>query len=776
MQTSTPEPLEKAQPISAEETLKQSLSLLNFQYTATQVLAEAASLQEATPKLLQALCESLDWDVGEFWAVDIHANELCYAANWHSPDLDLTEFEAISQETTFAPGVGLTGQAWLKGKPVWMDDVSSNAVFSRAATASKIHLHSALAFPIIRHQQTIGVITLFSQQQRQWNEHLMLLMAAVGSQIGQFIERKEAELALQQLNKELETRVEERTAALRESEARLRALVDNLPFGFWASDTESRYIMQNAESIKQWGNLIGKHPQELDLPPVVLQTWLDNNNRVLNGEVLRFENRYEKDGKSWLCSTTLAPVWDGTEVRGLLGVDIDITEQKLAEEAVRENEERLRLVLESIPVMMDAFDDKGHIIMWNSECERVTGFSAAEIIHNPRALEMLYPDPDYRTRMMAEWSRLGNNFRNWEWEIGCKDGSTKTVLWSNLSESFPIPGWASWGIGIDISDRKRIENERRQAEEALRESEQQLRQKAQELEQTLIKLQRTQAQVVQSEKMSSLGQLVAGVAHEINNPVNFIYGNLNHASEYTQDLIHLIQLYQQHYPNPAPDVQAAAASIDLEFLMEDLPKLLSSMRVGADRIQKIVRSLRNFSRMDEAELKTVDIHEGIDSTLMILQNRLKSKGSHPGIEVVKEYGNLPLVECYPGQLNQVFMNILSNAIDALEENFELRTQSFELQTSASTHLPTITIRTEKLGSNRIQIAIADNGPGMTENQRQRLFDPFFTTKPVGKGTGLGLSISYQVVTEKHRGELTCISAPGQGAEFLINIPVCQSHE
>ncbi len=775
MQTSTPEPLEKTQPISAEETLKQSLSLLSFQYTATQVLAEASSLQDATPKLLQALCENLDWDLGEFWAVDIHANELCYAANWHSPDLDLTEFEAISQETTFAPGVGLPGQAWLKGKPVWMDDVSSNAAFLRAAIASKIHLHSALAFPIIRHQQTIGVIALFSQQRRQWNEHLMLLMAAVGSQIGQFIERKEAELALQQLNKELETRVEERTAALRESEARLRALVDNLPFGFWASDTESCHIMQNAESIKQWGNLIGKHPQELDLPPAVLQTWLDNNNRVLTGEVLRFENRYEKDGKSWLCSTTLAPVWDGTEVRGLLGVDIDITEQKLAEEAVRENEERLRLVLESIPVMMDAFDDRGNIIMWNSECERVTGFSAAEIIHNPRALEMLYPDPDYRTRMMAEWSRLGNNFRNWEWEIGCKDGSTKTVLWSNLSESFPIPGWASWGIGIDISDRKRIENERRQAEEALRESEQQLRQKAQELEQTLIELQRTQAQVVQSEKMSSLGQLVAGVAHEINNPVNFIYGNLNHASEYTQDLIHLIQLYQQHYPNPAPDVQAAAASIDLEFLMEDLPKLLSSMRIGADRIQKIVRSLRNFSRMDEAELKTVDIHEGIDSTLMILQNRLKSKGSHPGIEVVKEYGNLPLVECYPGQLNQVFMNILSNAIDALEENFELRTQSFELQTSASTHLPTITIRTEKLGSNRIQIAIADNGPGMTENQRQRLFDPFFTTKPVGKGTGLGLSISYQVVTEKHRGELTCISALGQGAEFLINIPVCQSH-
>ncbi len=512
--------------------------------------------------------------------------------------------------------------------------------------------------------------------------------------------------------------------------------------------------MQNAASINQWGNLIGKRPQDLDLPPDVLRVWLDNNSRVLAGEVLRFENRYQREGKPWICSTTLAPVWDGTEIRGLLGVDIDVTEQRLAEDVVRENEERLRLVLESMPVMMDAFDSDGNIIMWNSECERVTGYSAREIIRNPKALELLYPDPAYRSQMMQEWTRLGNNFRNWEWEIGCKDGSSKTILWSNLSQDFPIPGWAGWGIGIDISDRKRVENEHRKAEAALRQSEQQLREQTQTLEQALRELQQTQAQMVQSEKMSSLGQLVAGVAHEINNPVNFIYGNLNHADNYIQDLLGLIALYQLHYAQPIPEVQARIDMIDLEFVAEDLPKLLSSMRMGADRIQKIVRSLRNFSRMDEAEVKTVDIHEGIDSTLMILQNRLKAKGELADIDVIKEYGDLPQIECYPGQLNQVFMNILANAIDALEEG------------SGEEDLkPVIRICTERVGNDRIRVIIADNGPGIPSEKLQRLFDPFFTTKPVGKGTGLGLSISYQIVVDKHKGELQCLSIPGEGQRF-----------
>jgi signal transduction histidine kinase len=325
---------------------------------------------------------------------------------------------------------------------------------------------------------------------------------------------------------------------------------------------------------------------------------------------------------------------------------------------------------------------------------------------------------------------------------------------------------------------------RKQAELALQRSEAQLRQQTQELQQTLRELQRTQSQLVQSEKMSSLGQLVAGVAHEINNPVNFIYGNLTHATRYTQDLLRLLNLYQMHYPQPVSAIQAEAEAIDLEFLMADLPNLIASMRVGSERIQAIVASLRTFSRMDEAEFKAVNLHEGIDSTLMILQNRLKAKplrvgdreSVRPEVRILKHYGDLPLVECFAGQLNQVFMNILSNALDALEERDEGRS------TAAMQQAPsTIQIGTEiqpcesKVGCDVVVIRIADNGPGIPENVRQRLFDPFFTTKPVGKGTGMGLSISYQIITERHGGTLHCVSAPGQGTEFVIRIPLKQAN-
>ncbi len=316
--------------------------------------------------------------------------------------------------------------------------------------------------------------------------------------------------------------------------------------------------------------------------------------------------------------------------------------------------------------------------------------------------------------------------------------------------------------------------ERKMAEIALRQSEAQLKDKAQHLEQTNRQLQQAQSQLIQSEKMSSLGQLVAGVAHEINNPVNFIQGNVTHATQDTQDLLELLELYQNHCPNPTLEIEEKAEEISLEFLKEDLPKLFSSMKVGTNRICEIVQSLRNFSHLDEAEVKAVDIHEGINSTLMILKNCLKARPKYPTIQVVKEYGNLPLVECYAGQLNQVFMNILVNAVDALEQAMELEEEATNNQLcSLALKTPTIWIRTKVVNSAWLRVEIADNGLGIPEEIQHRLFDPFFTTKPVGKGTGMGMSISYQIVTEKHKGQLLCSSEPGKGAEFVVEIPLRQ---
>lgn len=295
-----------------------------------------------------------------------------------------------------------------------------------------------------------------------------------------------------------------------------------------------------------------------------------------------------------------------------------------------------------------------------------------------------------------------------------------------------------------------------------------------ELTQTVEHLKKAQMQLIHSEKMSSLGQLVAGVAHEVNNPVNFIHGNITHASQYLQDILELIELYEAHCCEIPPIIQDKIEEIELEFLKDDLPKILSSMKTGTDRIRHIVRSLQLFSRLDEAECKFADANEGIESTLLLMGSRLQGDGDRPPIQTIVEYGNLPSVECYPGQMNQVFMNILANSIDTLE-------QALAGSSKPENYVPTIWIETQvQLSEHRspesILIRITDNGLGMPADVQHRVFDPFFTTKPVGKGTGLGMSVSHSIVVEQHRGKLTCNSVLGEGTEFTIEIPVAISRD
>ena len=296
----------------------------------------------------------------------------------------------------------------------------------------------------------------------------------------------------------------------------------------------------------------------------------------------------------------------------------------------------------------------------------------------------------------------------------------------------------------------------------IRTSELQTREQSKQLQQAMTELQQAQVQLVQTEKMSSLGQLVAGIAHEINNPVGFIHSNLSPAMSHVQDILQVLEAYKQEHPKVSAQLQATIEEVDLPFVETDLPKLLDSMRVGTQRIREIVLSLRNFSRLDESEIKEADIHEGLDNTLLILQHRLKAKPDSGGIEVVKQYGDLPRIACYAGQLNQVFMNILVNAIDAIES-----TNITNLSTQKS---PKITIKTE-MQENIALIQISDNGCGISEETQKQLFDPFFTTKPVGKGTGLGLSISYQIVTQRHHGHLICRSVLGEGTSFEVGLPI-----
>ena len=650
--------------------------------------------------------------------------------------------------------------------------------------------------------------------QAEYQEHLEELVAQRTAELTRTLEHLQQEIT--------ERKRAEDVVYHREQE--FKALVENSPDLIARFDREFRHIYVNPSVERITGipkqKFIGKTNQDLGMPEELVTCWHKALTNVLatgREQTIEFDFPGSQGIQSFQSRIVPEFTQDGSVGR-LLSVTHDITQRKQAEEELRQSEARFRELAQREALLNQLASQIRRSLDLNTILETAV-HEIRNLLQIDRCFFLWYrpnrEPPVWEVVQESKTSLFPSlmgycvpittfgplTIRVFNKEITRVDSARaltdpverKFFFSIGYTALLALPIHTTYGeVGVvscghsggsrpwqdsevellrAVADQLAIAIDQAHLLEQSRTATAKATQQATQLEKTLAELQQAQIQLVQSEKMSSLGQLVAGIAHEINNPVSFIYGNLNYLNNYIEDLLNLVERYQTDAPQPSPEIHALAKEIDIDFIREDLPKLLRSMRIGSERISKIVRSLQNFSRLDEAEIKWVDIHEGIDNSLLLLAHRFKTKqSSYPDIEVIKDYGDLPKVQCYPGQLNQVFMNILSNAIDAIEEYNKNRShEEREKQPSR------IWISTEVLPDcNQVAILIGDNGPGMTQEVCHRLFDPFFTTKPVGQGTGLGMSASYQIVVHKHQGQVQCISAPGYGTVFLIYIPIEQS--
>lgn len=567
-------------------------------------------------------------------------------------------------------------------------------------------IQSLICVPMVSGGERVGFVGFDSvKTEKTWSTDSITLLKTIGNIFVNALERQQGELALQSAHAELEKRVEDRTAQLQQTLAQLQ------------TEMRDRLLIEaQLQERIQFENLISTlSSQFINIPASELDTAIN--------QALASIGLFSQVDRSYIFQLAEeGTIMNNTHEWCAFGIQPEI-----------EN-------LQNIPV---------NELPWFWEI-----IQKLEVLYVPHIydlppvaqLEQQHFQSQGIQSLICVPMVLGGRLLGF---MGFDAVRTEKIWADEIIKLLKLVG----EIIVNAWDRQ-------QAEQVIRESAAREREKAFQLQQTLEQLQYTQAQLIQSEKMSSLGQMVAGIAHEINNPVTFISGNLAHLYEYIQDFISLIKLYQQEYPQPSSVIQEKIKAVELEFIQKDSWKILKSIKTGSDRIQKIVLSLKNFSRLNEAEMKWVDLHEGLESTLAILRNRLMGQGKRAPIQVIQSWEDLPLIECYPGQLNQVFLNVLNNAIDALE--------------SSKTVPKTIRISTELLASNRVGIEISDNGIGIDPEIKERIFDPFFTTKAVGSGTGLGLSVAYQIIVDRHHGAIACHSQPGEGTTFAIAIPLHQN--
>ncbi|MEG4573591.1 PAS domain S-box protein [Microcoleus sp. N3A4] len=775
----------------AEQALAEQLKLSLFTADVGIVLTQNQTLLATLQYCTDAVVRHLDAAFARIWTLNQEENvlELQASAGIYT--------RIDGAHSRIAVGEFKIGLIALERKPHITNSVQEDPRVHDKEWASREGMVAFAGYPLIVDNQLLGVIAMFARQ--EFKESTLVAWALTADSIALGIKRKQTEVAL---------------ATQKQT---LRSIIDNAPIWVWMANASGRMLLVNktfceAVAIPESRFLAASHYSEaLGLEASV--NCMESDTQAWSQDIPCYAEEVLQlvDGEYHQLEIIKTQVKDdcGNAI-GLIGLGLDVTKQREAQRQLQESEARFRKLAEqevllnqlasnirksldldtilattvqqirellqldrcqfiwywpdaSPPVWAVQYEAKNAGLpsllglvpagVTGSHVERIANLEIirvddCETVTDPAEREFL--------RYVGFNSLLDIPLQTSAGKIGviCCSASSSVRCWSDTEVELLVAVGNQLAIAINQAElyTQSVDSARIAQEQAAK------------LEVTLCELQTAQTQLVQAEKMSSLGQMVAGIAHEINNPVSFIFGNLTYTEEYTGNLMKLLQMYRDEYPEPSPALQEEIEVLELDFLLDDLPKMLSSMQVGATRIRDIVRSLRNFSRLDESDMKNVNIHEGIDSTLMILEHRLKvqpvsvagTEYHRPAIQLVKEYGQLPLVECYAGLLNQVFMNIIANAIDVLQEPLE--------------NPGIIRIRTEVEGTFAV-IKIADNGAGITDGVQQRIFDPFYTTKPIGSGTGMGLAISHSIIVEKHKGEIKCFSVVGKGSEFTIKIPI-----